>query len=49
MSAARPELSLVFPVFDEEAKIGELLDQALTLAPQLASEFEIVVVCASNE
>ena len=44
MSAARPELSLVFPVFDEEENIGELLDQALTLAPQLASEFEIVVV-----
>jgi glycosyltransferase involved in cell wall biosynthesis len=41
---ARPELSLVFPVFDEEASIGPLLDDALALAPQLASEFEIIVV-----
>ena len=25
---ARPELSLVFPVFDEERNIGRLLDEA---------------------
>jgi glycosyltransferase involved in cell wall biosynthesis len=40
----RPQLSLVFPVFDEEANIGRLLDRALALAPQLAESFEIVVV-----
>jgi glycosyltransferase involved in cell wall biosynthesis len=34
----------VFPVFDEEANIGTLLDQSLRLAPRLASDFEIVVV-----
>ena len=44
MSAPRPELSLVFPVFDEERNIGRLLDEALALAPRLAEEFEIVVV-----
>jgi len=41
---ARPELSLVFPVFDEERNIGRLLDEALDLAPRLAADFEIVVV-----
>ncbi len=41
---ARPELSLVFPVFDEERNIGRLLDEALDLAPRLATDFEIVVV-----
>lgn len=40
----RPRLSLVFPVFDEERNIGVLLDDALRLAPQLAPDFEIVVV-----
>jgi glycosyltransferase involved in cell wall biosynthesis len=40
----RPQLSLVFPVFDEEENIGLLLDRALSLAPQLAGSFEIVVV-----
>lgn len=40
----RPALSLVFPVFDEEANVGPLLDGALALAPRLASDFEIIVV-----
>jgi glycosyltransferase involved in cell wall biosynthesis len=40
----RPQLSLVFPVFDEEPNIGPLLDRALALAPRLAASFEIVVV-----
>jgi glycosyltransferase involved in cell wall biosynthesis len=44
VSEPRPELSLVFPVFDEEENIGRLLDEALALAPLLAAEFEIVVV-----
>jgi glycosyltransferase involved in cell wall biosynthesis len=41
---ARPALSLVFPVFDEERNLEALLDQALDLAPRLAPDFEIVVV-----
>lgn len=40
----RPALSLVFPVFDEEHNLGALLDQALDLAPRLASDFEVIVV-----
>ncbi len=40
----RPDLSLVFPVFDEERNIGPLLDASLRLAPRLARSFEIVVV-----
>jgi len=43
-SDLRPELSLVFPVFDEAANIGPLLDASLRLAPKLARDFEIVVV-----
>ncbi|MFQ5418422.1 MAG: glycosyltransferase family 2 protein, partial [Myxococcota bacterium] len=39
-----PDLSLVFPVFDEEVNIGPLLDESLRLAPKLARDFEIVVV-----
>jgi glycosyltransferase involved in cell wall biosynthesis len=42
---ARPALiSLVFPMFDEEANVGPLLASALSLAPQLAADFEIIVV-----
>ena len=40
----RPELSLVFPVFNEQENIGPVLDAALDLAPRLAADFEIVVV-----
>jgi glycosyltransferase involved in cell wall biosynthesis len=42
--AAYPELSLVFPVFDEEDNIGRLLAEALETAARLAQDFEIVVV-----
>ena len=41
---ARPDLSLVFPVFDEEDNIGQLLEQVLETAPRLALDFEIVIV-----
>jgi glycosyltransferase involved in cell wall biosynthesis len=34
----------VFPAFDEERNIGTLLDSALLLGPQLAADFEIIVV-----
>ena len=43
-SNARPELSLVYPVFDEADNIGVLLSESLRLAPMLSSDFEIVVV-----
>ena len=43
--AARPGMiSLVFPMFDEERNVGPLLASALALAPQLADDFEIIVV-----
>jgi glycosyltransferase involved in cell wall biosynthesis len=41
---ARPELSLVYPVFDEAENIGVVLDECLRLAPKLSRDFEIVVV-----
>ena len=44
VSEARPELSLVYPVFDEADNIDELLSESLRLAPKLSSDFEIVVV-----
>lgn len=44
LPSARPRLSLVFPVFDEEENLGPLLDGVLRLAPQLASSFEIILV-----
>lgn len=44
MTSQRPELSLVFPAFDEEESLGPLLDVALALAPQLAADHEIIVV-----
>lgn len=37
-------ISLVFPMFDEEANVGPLLASALELAPRLANDFEIIVV-----
>ncbi len=41
---ARPELSLVLPVFDEEPNLGPLLDAALELLPRMVRHFEIIVV-----
>ena len=40
-AAPRTQLSLVFPVFDEERNIGPLLESSRQLAPQLADSFEI--------
>jgi glycosyltransferase involved in cell wall biosynthesis len=37
-------MSLVFPMFDEEANVGPLLESALALAPRLADDFELIVV-----
>ena len=39
-----PELSLVFPVFDEEDNIGPLLASAVALGRRLGKSFEIIVV-----
>jgi glycosyltransferase involved in cell wall biosynthesis len=39
-----PELSLVFPVFDEEDNVGPLLASAVALGRRLGRSFEIVVV-----
>ena len=41
---ARPQLSIVFPAFDEEHNIGDAIRIALAVASELASDFEIVVV-----
>jgi len=40
----RPDLSLVFPVFDEAANLPELIQGARRIGASLAPEFEIVVV-----
>lgn len=39
-----PELSLVFPVWNEQENVGPLLDSALALGRRLGRQFEIVVV-----
>jgi glycosyltransferase involved in cell wall biosynthesis len=44
LAAVTPDLSLVFPVFDEEENIGPLLDSAVALGRRLGRRFEIVVV-----
>jgi len=41
---AAPELSLVFPVFDEEENVGPLLASAVALGRRLGKSFEIIVV-----
>lgn len=42
--SSRPGLSLVFPVFDEERNLDELIRTARRIGARLAPEFEIVVV-----
>jgi glycosyltransferase involved in cell wall biosynthesis len=42
--SAQPELSLVFPAFNEEGNLRELLASALDLGSKLGRSFEIVVV-----
>ena len=42
--APRPELSLVFPVFDEVANLGELIETAQQIASRLTHDFEIILV-----
>ena len=44
-----PELSLVFPVWDEEDNVGPLLASAVALGRRLGRSFEIVVVDDGSE
>jgi glycosyltransferase involved in cell wall biosynthesis len=44
MSIAVPELSLVFPAFNEAENLPALLENALTIAKELQLDFEIVIV-----
>jgi glycosyltransferase involved in cell wall biosynthesis len=44
MSQDQPRLSMVFPMFDEEANMAPLLESARALAPLLGDSFEIIVV-----
>lgn len=42
--ASRPSLSLVFPAFDEEANLNELMAGACRVGEELAEDFEVIVV-----
>ncbi|PWU22522.1 glycosyltransferase family 2 protein [Candidatus Cerribacteria bacterium 'Amazon FNV 2010 28 9'] len=44
MATKLDSLSVFFPAFNEEENIGPLLESALTLLPQFAQRFEIIVV-----
>jgi glycosyltransferase involved in cell wall biosynthesis len=44
VSRSSPDLSLVFPVFDEAENLAELLETALQIAGRLDRDFEIVLV-----
>jgi len=43
-NSSRPQLSLVFPVFDEVDSLAPLIDHAISIAGRLAPDFEIVLV-----
>lgn len=38
------ELSLFFPMYNEEANIGEAVDRALRVLPRVAERFEVIIV-----
>jgi len=40
----RPDLSIVFPVFDEARNVAPLIEHALAWAPRVAQRFEVIVV-----
>ena len=44
----RLDLSLVFPVFDEEENVGPLLEAALRTGARLADRFEIICMIAGR-
>ena len=39
-----PSLSISFPAYNEEANIGQAIEDAVRVAAQLADDFEVVVV-----
>ena len=41
---ARPELSILYPVFDEALNVAPLLDHTKEWAPRVAASFEVIVV-----
>ena len=41
---ARPRLSFVFPVFDEERNIGQVIESARRIGEGLREDFEVIVV-----
>jgi len=40
----RPDLSIVFPVFDEARNVAPLIEHTLAWAPRVARSFEVIVV-----
>lgn len=40
----RPSLSFVFPVFDEEHNIGQVIESAREIGEDLESDFEVIIV-----
>jgi glycosyltransferase involved in cell wall biosynthesis len=44
LALARPALSLVFPVFDEEHNVGTVIRNALAVGEKLGGDFEVVIV-----
>lgn len=44
LKAPRPDLSLVFPIFDEEANVAPLLEAAHNTASRLTPDYEIILV-----
>ena len=40
----RPDLSILYPVFDEASNVALLLEQTMKWAPRLAHSFEVIVV-----
>jgi glycosyltransferase involved in cell wall biosynthesis len=44
LQPAHPNISLVFPVFDEEDTIGTVIEEALEAGERISRHFEIVVV-----
>lgn len=44
MAKKLPELSIFFPFWNEEGNIDEVVSKASTIAPQIASKWEIIMV-----
>ena len=44
MAKKLPELSIFFPLWNEEENVESVVSQALSIAPQIAERFEVIVV-----